>query len=104
MAKQLYKGPPTNVLPMNGPNPLRGWRYRETDLPGHIVRDPLYLFWVYDMYAYGRFPSKAISLWWNGGRWVVWITNLFVGESTEFKDINDPPLEWAESMYILVNN
>ena len=103
MAKQLYKGPPTGMLPMDGSIIMRGWRYKGTDALGQSMREPYYMFWVDGGDRFGAYPFKAISLWWNGARWVVWITNLFVGESTEFKDSNDPPLEWAESMYTLVN-
>jgi len=99
MAKQLYKGPPTGMLSIDQSDPqtpLNGWRYSRGSL--------YYTFWRDKQGDYGQYPSKVISLWWNGARWVVWIGNLFVGESTEFKNVNDPPMEWAESMYILVNN
>jgi hypothetical protein len=105
MAKQIYTGPPVGVAPANTLVNLTGWVYRETDVPGLPMREPLYSLWRKDIS--GEFgvshPHKAAVLWWNGARWVVWITNLFIGESTEFKDINDPPMEWAESMYTLVN-
>ena len=105
MAKQIYKGPPMGVLPANMIDNMTRWVYRETDVPGHPMREPLYSLWCTDTSGeFGSlYPRKAVVLWWNGARWVVWITNLFVGESTEFKDINDPPMEWAESMYTLVN-
>lgn len=107
MTKQLYKGPPTGMLPSSDNVPLRGWRYREPEVFGGPNKDPHYVFWHTinnepDQFG-ATYPTKVISLWWNGARWVVWITNLFVGESTEFRDVNDPPMDWAESMYILVN-
>lgn len=106
MAKQIYKGPPVGVLPANSSSVnFKGWIYKETDVPGQSIREPVYSLWhpgTSGVLGY-PYPTKIVVLWWNGARWVVWITNLFVGESTEFKDINDPPMEWAESMYTLVN-
>jgi hypothetical protein len=44
-----------------------------------------------------------VSLWWNGARWVVWIVGVFNVQDTDFQDINDPPMEWAEGVYRLAN-
>lgn len=61
--------------------------------------------------------AKIITLFWNGARWLVWIKTkneryeppynyannnyLLVGEPTEYKDKNNPPMEWALQMYDL---
>jgi hypothetical protein len=98
MAKQLYTGPPTEMLPlyMEGD----GWRYspaRVEELTAH----PYYTFWLWcDTVVYAR---KRVSLWWNGARWVVWIQEVLVAEPTDFTDINDPPIEWAEGVFRLTN-
>jgi len=101
MAKQLYKGPPTGMLPLTMDGV--GWRYGTSKANSE---HPSYTLWVtpQDDSMYGDYPTKRISLWWNGARWVAWVHNLFTSEPTEFTDINDPPIDWAEGVYTLANN
>ena len=99
MAKQIYNGPPSGMYPLTIDG--KGWRYGTAPASSEY---PNYTFWTRSQHELSMYPSKHISLWWNGARWGVWVYNLFVGESTEFTDINDPPIEWAEGVYTLTNN
>ena len=99
MAKQLYKGPPTGMQPISVDG--LGWRYGDVRANAEC---PIYTFWTGSQNLWSPYPSKRISLWWNGARWVVWVYNLFIAEPTEFTDINDPPIDWAEGVYTLTNN
>lgn len=114
MAKQIYTGPPANVRRYyyaytpheDNDNDLYGWKYRDKEVHS---RHP-----CYDLYTWVRMQSgsmslppyigKAVCLWWNGARWVAWIVGVFYVQDTDFQDINDPPMEWAEGVYKLANS
>lgn len=112
MAKQVYNGPPARMKKQNTSGYydgiLHGW-YHVFVKPGELTPHPQYNFYQRTPPVnenggiFTPYSTKACCLFWNGGRWVVWVRNLFIAEPTEFMDINDPPLEWAEGVYRLTN-
>ena len=111
MAKQIYKGPPAHARRYyytytheDYDNDLCGWKYRGDEVHSKHPTYDLYT-WVKSQNSVVVSPyiGKAVSLWWNGARWVVWIMGVFNVQDTDFQDINDPPMEWAEGVFRLTN-
>jgi hypothetical protein len=105
MTEQIYKGPPPHMRLHSTGEEGAGWKYHDVGVEGVSKKHPLYVLWGLtekDEFGY-NYPRKKVSLWWNGARWVAWVKGVFDIQDTEFKDINDPPTDWAEGVYTLAN-
>ena len=82
---------------------MPGWSAHVTNPNIDFRTHPIYSYYATPRYTDGTPDQifRTITLYWNGKRWVVWIQDIFVAEPTEFMDINDPPINWAETVYKL---
>lgn len=92
---RLCMSPSVKILPVGAfVTPQRDWY--QVSGRHDVYKNSIY---IQKDDVFGTYHSA--TLYWNGKRWIAWVTNVLVAEPTEFTDRKDPPLDWAEGVLLL---
>jgi len=86
----IYVPPYTNV---NTP----GWIEHNCPQPHRVYKYYKEIYMTLDE----SYVVAVCSLYWTGKRYMVWVRDTLIAEPTELMEIDNPPFDWALSLYNL---